>query len=148
MSESPCKDKKNQMRLNIIRHRQKLLQHLVRINDTDLKPKIKLETKDFEKFDLNFTIDHTLGLKVEPEVKTEIKAEIKIEETTDKELVSYDDISISSQEENWIKNCLSSYETDSDSRRRSTRLKEAKHSEIKSSCIRKKRTSYQNNDCK
>jgi len=41
------------MRLNIKRHRQKLLQYLENTNDTFLKPKIKLISNDLEKSNLN-----------------------------------------------------------------------------------------------
>jgi len=40
------------MRLNIKRHRQKLLRHLKRINDTVYEPKIKLISKNLEKANL------------------------------------------------------------------------------------------------
>ncbi|KAL4152673.1 hypothetical protein QTP88_000506 [Uroleucon formosanum] len=49
-------DSKIQMRLNIKRHRQKLLQCLENTNDTFLKPKIKLISNDLEKFNLNHNV--------------------------------------------------------------------------------------------
>jgi hypothetical protein len=49
-------DSKMQMRLNIKRHRQKLLQYLENTNDTILKPKIKLVSNNLEKFNLNHNV--------------------------------------------------------------------------------------------
>lgn len=67
MSQWPDDEDKTEMRLNILRHRQKLLKLLEDVDDTVLKPKIKLDPNDFE----------TLNLLSQP--KFEIKSEIKQE---------------------------------------------------------------------
>jgi len=61
------------MRLNIKRHRQKLLQYLENSNDTIIKPKIKLVSNNLEKFNLNHNVkpkiafsNELLNSKLEP----------------------------------------------------------------------------------
>lgn len=47
------KERKRKMRLNIIRHRQQLLKYLENVNDTIIKPKIKLNSSDLEQLNSN-----------------------------------------------------------------------------------------------
>ncbi|XP_050442575.1 uncharacterized protein LOC126846816 [Adelges cooleyi] len=68
MSPLTCKYTKRQMKLNILRHKQKLLQVLTEINDTVIAPNIKIDAKDLEQLDLSYP--------------KEIKKEIKEETTT------------------------------------------------------------------
>ncbi|XP_050548832.1 uncharacterized protein LOC126910366 [Daktulosphaira vitifoliae] len=56
MSLLSCKETKRQMKLNILRHRQKLLQALAEINDTIIAPNIKIDPKDIKEFNLNIPI--------------------------------------------------------------------------------------------
>ncbi|XP_060868134.1 uncharacterized protein LOC132943253 [Metopolophium dirhodum] len=58
-------DSKMQMRLNIKRHRQKLLQYLENTNDTVLKPKIKLVSNDIEKSNLNHNVKPIIASNTE-----------------------------------------------------------------------------------
>ncbi|XP_001950163.2 uncharacterized protein LOC100162746 [Acyrthosiphon pisum] len=58
-------DSKMQMRLNIKRHRQKLLQYLENTNDTVIKPKIKLVSNDIEKSNLNHNVKPTIASNTE-----------------------------------------------------------------------------------
>ena len=73
-------DSKIQMRLNIKRHRQKLLQYLENTDDTVLKPKIKSISKDIEKSNLNHndkrkTRSSVTVKQLQPNVKVKIKEE-------------------------------------------------------------------------
>ncbi|XP_050062134.1 uncharacterized protein LOC114122077 [Aphis gossypii] len=58
-------DSKIQMRLNIQRHRQKLLQCLENSNDTFLKPKIKSVSNNLEKFTLNHNVEPKTAFSTE-----------------------------------------------------------------------------------
>ncbi|XP_060851140.1 uncharacterized protein LOC132929653 [Rhopalosiphum padi] len=58
-------DSKMQMRLNIKRHRQKLLQYLENTNDTVLKPKIKLVSNNLEKFNSNHNVKPKIAFSTE-----------------------------------------------------------------------------------
>jgi len=60
-------DSKMQLRLNIKRHRQKLLQYLENTNDTVLKPKIKLVSNDIEKSNLNHNVKPKIASNTEVE---------------------------------------------------------------------------------
>jgi len=81
MSRFSNKERKRQMRLNIIRHRQQLLQHLENVNETNLKCQIKLNSSDIEKLNLNAIIN-------KPVFPIQVKQElIEISDTSD-ELIS------------------------------------------------------------
>ncbi|XP_026819843.1 uncharacterized protein LOC113558550 isoform X2 [Rhopalosiphum maidis] len=58
-------DSKIQMRLNIQRHRQKLLQYLQNSNDTFLKPKIKLVSNSLERINSNHKIKPKIARSTE-----------------------------------------------------------------------------------
>lgn len=115
MSEWPNEDSKRQMRLNIIRHRQKLLKYLENINDTDLKPKIKLDFNDLEEFNLENNV------KAKPKSKVKVKEEL-IEEQYDS---SDELISVGSEE--WNVSYQSSNDTSINSRRKSRRIEAVQH---------------------
>lgn len=102
-------ESKRQMRLNIIRHRQKLLKYLENINDTVLKPKIKLDPIDLEKLKIEqvSTLDAT--------IKTEL-----IDDTYD------DDISVGSNE-NWNNDHQLAEDINENSRRKSRRIESVQH---------------------
>lgn len=94
----PNVDSKTQLRLNVLRHRQKLLKLLENIDDTTLKPRIKFDPTDFDKL---------LGkpIKKEPilddvKIKKEpISDDVKIKkEPVDEPYNSEDDISVGSSE--------------------------------------------------
>ncbi|XP_003243147.1 uncharacterized protein LOC100571318 [Acyrthosiphon pisum] len=80
MSKCLNNDSKIQMRLNIKRHRQKLLQYLENTNDTVLKPKIKLISNDIEKSNLNHNVNRKTRSSItvkqlQPNVKVKTKEE-------------------------------------------------------------------------
>lgn len=104
----PSIDSKTQLRLNVLRHRQKLLKLLENTNDTTLKPRIKFDPTDFDKL---------LG---KPIKKEPIANDIQIKkEPVDEPYSSSDDISIGSND-GW--NCTLPVVSEIDNRRRSTRL--------------------------
>lgn len=110
MSRLSNEESKRLMRLNIIRHRQKLLKYLENINDTVLKPKIKLDPIDLE----------IIKIKHKPALEVTVKKEL----IEDKYNIENDDISIGSNE-NW--NNEPTEEVDISSRRRSNRIKTVQH---------------------
>lgn len=115
MSEWPNEDSKRQMRLNIIRHRQKLLKYLENINDTDLKPKIKLDLDDLEEFNL------------ENNIKAKRRSKIKVKEEFNEEQYDSSDELISVGSEEWNASYQTSDEININSRRRSRRIEAVQH---------------------
>jgi len=76
------------MRLNIIRHRQQLLKYLENVNDTVIKPKIKLNSSDLEHLNLSTTDQQPVVLPINIKKEEEEEEEpIEICDTSD-ELIS------------------------------------------------------------
>lgn len=94
----PSIDSKTQLRLNVLRHRQKLLKLLENIDDTTLKPRIKFDPTDFDKLlgkpIKKEPISNDVKIKKEP-----ISDDVKIKkEPVDEPYNSTDDISVGSSE--------------------------------------------------
>lgn len=140
------KENRRKMRLNILKHRRLLLQHLENIDDTELKSKIILTASDCKVLNItikeklkDILVENELQMNTckevpkveepkieEPKVEKPIIEEVKIKEepnVSDLSDCSDDLVSVGSNE-NWSNN--DSYSTfneiNSDSRRRSTRL--------------------------
>jgi len=124
MPQQITDDRKKQMRQNIIKHRQTLFQYLESINDTVLKPKIKLNSSNSEKLNLN------TNSKKKPKLKNELETNLNTsskqiprlgkfkEESIELYSENSDDfLSVESNEE-WFSSYSTSDEIDADSRRR------------------------------
>lgn len=142
------KEQKRQIRLSIIRHRKNILQHLNKINDTVLRPRIALEPKDIKFYESN--VNNQLPRLVVKEKNEEYKNKEDAEEYNSndkfKEMSesSNDIISIGSHEfsNNDIQILKDSNVEGNDSRRRSKRLKADKHNRLGPTINNKQR------DCK
>lgn len=137
MSQWPDVEKKTEMRLNILRHRQKLLKLLEDVDDTVLKPKIKLDPSDLETLNSMSQPKPVIQKETKQEIKKkeiihDIKREIK-QELLEEDEIRFSDlnsdsdnelISVGSNEE-WngsYQTCTSDEMEVEQSRRRSRRL--------------------------
>lgn len=123
MPQQITDDRKKQMRQNIIKHRQTLFQYLESINDTVLKPKIKLNLSDSEKLNLNTKSKKKSELKNKSETNLNNSKQIpRLEKVKEESIDIYsensdDFLSVGSNEE-WFSSYSTSDEIDVDSRRR------------------------------
>lgn len=106
MSRWPDSEEKTEMRLNILRHRQKLLKLLEDVDDTVLKPKIKLDTSDLETLNSvsppKFDIQQEIQKDIKQDVKEEIIHNYKIKQELlddDEDEIQFSDMNSDSENE-------------------------------------------------